>query len=50
MRKALFWITIGSGAVAAYLMFRRGAPLMEIAQDAVEHPFKTLVSELEAAG
>jgi hypothetical protein len=48
MTKAIFWITVSAGAVAAYLMLRRGAPLGEIAHDAVEHPFKSLASELQA--
>lgn len=46
MRKAIFWITMGCGVAAAVLMFKRGAPLGEIAQDVIQHPFTTLEHEL----
>jgi len=51
MKKALFWGTIVAGAVAAYLMYRRGEPMGSIAVRAVTNPLGSLVSELqEAAG
>jgi len=51
MKKALFWGTIVAGAVAAYMMYRRGESVGTIAVRAVTNPVGSLVSELqEAAG
>jgi hypothetical protein len=51
MKKALFWGTIVAGAVAAYMMYRRGESVGAIAVRAVTNPVGSLVSELqEAAG
>ena len=51
MKKALFWGTIVAGAVAAYMMYRRGESMGIIAVRAVTNPLGSLVSELqEAAG
>ncbi len=47
MRKFFFYATIASGALAAYLLFKRGVPVTEIAQDVLQNPFGTLVHELE---
>lgn len=49
MRKLLFWATIASGAVAAYLMFKRGESLGTIADRAIAHPVGTLLDELKRA-
>ena len=47
MRKLLFWTTILSGAVAAYLMFKRGESFDTIASKATQHPFGALADELK---
>ncbi len=47
MKKAIFWVTVTSGVVAAYLMWKRGVPLSEVASSAVEHPFGSLLDELK---
>jgi hypothetical protein len=47
-KRLLFWGTIVAGAVAAYLMYRRGESLPTIALRAVTNPVGTLVSELQA--
>ena len=49
MRKIIFWTTILSGAVAAYLLYRRGVPLGEIAEDVTSHPVRSMVHELHIA-
>jgi hypothetical protein len=49
MKRALFWGTIIAGAVAAYMMYRRGEPIGTIAVKAVTNPVGTLVSELQVA-
>lgn len=49
MKRALFWGTIVAGAVAAYLMYRRGEPVGSIALRAVSNPVGSLVSELQAS-
>ena len=47
MRKLFLYTTLLSGAIAAYLLFKRGVPLKEIAADVIQHPIGTLVHELE---
>jgi hypothetical protein len=49
MKRALFWGTIIAGAVAAYLMYRRGESVGAIAVKAVTNPVGSLVSELQAS-
>ena len=49
MRKIIFWATVISGIGAAYLMFKRGASMQEIAQKAVGNPVGALVDEVKAA-
>jgi hypothetical protein len=49
MKRLLFWVTILSGAGAAYLMFRRGVPLTTIAQDTLTHPVGSFAHEVQAA-
>ncbi len=46
MRRLLFWVTVISGATAAYLMYKRGATVGEIAEDALMHPLSSLKREL----
>ena len=48
MRKVFFWGTIAAGAVAAYLMYRRGESLGTIAQRSIGSPVGSLVSELKS--
>lgn len=50
MRRIFIWATVASGAIAAYMMFRRGAPLSEIARKAVVNPIGSMVSEFKQAG
>jgi hypothetical protein len=46
MRRILVWTTIVSGVVAAYLLYRRGVPLPQIAEDVTSHPIRSMVNEL----
>ena len=46
MRRLLFWVTVISGTTVAYLMYKRGAPVGEIAEDALMHPLSSLKREL----
>jgi hypothetical protein len=51
MKRALFWGTVIAGAVAAYMMYRRGESMGTIAVRTIANPVGSLVSELqEAAG
>jgi hypothetical protein len=47
MKRVLYWGTIIAGAVAAYMMYRRGEPMGSIAVRTVTNPVGSLVSELE---
>ena len=49
MRRIFFWGTILSGAVAAYLMYRRGEPAGQIAKKTLAHPLRSLASEIKQA-
>jgi hypothetical protein len=49
MRKVLFWGTLVAGAVAAYMMYRRGESLGMIAAQTVTNPVGSLVGELKTA-
>ncbi len=49
MRKAITWGSIIAGAVAAYLMYKRGTPVMTIAKKAIMNPVGALVGELKNA-
>jgi hypothetical protein len=49
MRRFILWTTILSGAVAAYLLYRRGVPLDQIAKDVTSNPIGSMVSELHIA-
>lgn len=49
MRNFIFWTTVVSGAVAAYLMIRRGKDLSTTAREAIQHPVGSLVREAQIA-
>jgi hypothetical protein len=49
MRKVIFYATILSGCVAAYLMYRRGESLGAIAKQTITNPVGSLVSEVKNA-
>jgi hypothetical protein len=49
MRKVIFYATILSGCVAAYLMYRRGESFGAIAKQAITNPVGSLVSEVKNA-
>ena len=46
MRRIIFWATIISGTVAAYLLYRRGVPAGQIVEDVFNHPIGSLAQEL----
>ena len=50
MRRFIFWATVASGAVAAYLMLRRGESIPRVAQRAIMNPVGSLVDEFKTAG
>ena len=45
--KVLFYATVVSGVVAAYLMYRRGESIVSIAKKAVTNPVGSMVSEVK---
>jgi hypothetical protein len=47
MRKLVVWGTVIAGAVAAYLMYKRGTPIATIARKAISNPLGSLVGELK---
>jgi hypothetical protein len=47
MRKVIFYATVISGFIAAYLMYRRGESLGAIAKQAIINPVGSLVSEVK---
>jgi hypothetical protein len=49
VRKLIVWGSVLSGVVAAYLMYRRGTPIMTIAKKAITNPIGALVTELKGA-
>ena len=49
VRKLIVWGSVISGVIAAYLMYKRGTPIMEIAKKAVTNPVGSLVTELKGA-
>jgi hypothetical protein len=49
IRKVIFYATILSGCIAAYLMYRRGESLGTIAKQAITSPIGSLVSEVKSA-
>ena len=49
MKRIFFWTTLLSGAVAAYLMYRRGEQPTQIARKALAHPYRSLAAEIKQA-
>ncbi len=49
MKRMFFWTTVLSGVAAAYLMFRRGESLTNIASATTANPVGALVNEVKAA-
>src|SRR6185312_7054751 len=49
MRKFIFWATVAAGAVAAYMMYRRGEDITTIARESMQHPVKSLLRETKNA-
>ena len=49
IRKLIIVGTVVSGVVAAYLMYRRGTPLLTIARRTLTNPVGALVGELRGA-
>ena len=49
IRKLIVVGSVLSGVVAAYLMYRRGTPLLTIARKTVTNPVGSLVGELRGA-
>jgi len=49
IRRVIFYATIFSGCIAAYLMYRRGASLGKIAKQAIASPIGSLASEVKNA-
>lgn len=49
MRKLVVWGSVIAGAVAAYMMYKRGTPIMDIAKKTVKNPVGSLVTELKKA-
>ena len=47
MKRALFWGTLVAGAVAAYMMYRRGESLGTIAKQTITNPVGSLVAEVK---
>ena len=47
MRRFIFWATIASGVIAAYLMYRRGESIGTIARETVQHPVGSLIQETQ---
>jgi hypothetical protein len=45
--KIIFYATVLSGFVAAYLMYRRGESLVAIARNTIINPVGSLVSEVK---
>ena len=49
IRKLFVIGSVVSGAVAAYIMYKRGTPLMTIAKKTISNPIGSLVGELRGA-
>lgn len=49
IRKLFVFATVASGVAAAYLMYRRGAPLGTIATRTITNPVGSLISEVSGA-
>ncbi|MGC2639799.1 MAG: hypothetical protein WA294_21630 [Acidobacteriaceae bacterium] len=49
MKNVWFWATVAAGAVAAYLMYRRGESFGTIARESIQHPVSSLIDEAQNA-
>jgi hypothetical protein len=49
IRRIIFWSTIAAGAVAAWLMYRRGESLPTIAKESIQNPVGSFVREAQEA-
>ena len=49
MKRLLFWSTIAAGAAAAYLMYRRGESVGNIAKRVFVSPLGSFASEVRQA-
>lgn len=49
MRRMIVWGSVIAGAVAAYMMYKRGTPIMDIAKKTIVNPVGSLVTELKNA-
>lgn len=49
MKRLSFWITLFAGATAAYLMYKRGESLPNIAKNAMTNPLGTFAKEVKEA-
>jgi hypothetical protein len=47
MKKVIFYATVISGFIAAYMMYRRGESLGAIAKQTITNPVGSLVSEVK---
>ncbi len=47
MKRVVYWATIACGLTAAYLMYKRGVPVLQIAQKAATNPLGALVDEVQ---
>ena len=47
MRKAFFWVTVASGALAAYVMYKRGSSPGDIVASVIKDPFGSLFNEMK---
>ena len=49
MKRLFFWATVAAGAVAAYMMLRRGESIPRTAAKTITNPVGSLVTELRAS-
>ena len=49
MKKVVYWTTIACGVAAAFLMYKRGVPVAQIAKKAATNPLGALVDEMQKA-
>ncbi len=47
MKRLIYWATIAAAVSAAYLMYKRGVPVLQIAQKAATNPLGALLNEVQ---
>lgn len=47
MKRVVYWATIACSVTAAYLMYKRGVPVLQIAKKAVANPLGALMDEVQ---